>query len=302
MREKILLLILFLSILSCAYFYFKNPRLFLLFFRTIRLSRHLYYSLIFIAGFLLGLKISGHSLQPLYLTAGFFLINILFAASLIINNINDKKIDALNTKDNILNSNGFTSRAYYALFFILSGLSLILSLAMSLKVFLITVLIHFFSWIYSSPPLHLKKVFLINTLIIAFSSLLALLLGFMEAAGTIQSFPASLAATMIAALFFAFNTKDVNDYKGDKQYGIKTVVTVFGPKKGRTVTAVAAFAGYLLVPVLLNAYSVIVPSAVFGAVTYAVINTRSKKINETLIFALFFAYSAVFIFINPVIR
>jgi 4-hydroxybenzoate polyprenyltransferase len=291
---------LFLSVLSCVYFYFRSPKVFLLFFRTMRLSRHIYYSVIFTGGYLLGVKISGFGFGVVYFISGLLLINILFAASLVVNNIYDKQIDALNSKDNILNSRGFTLGRYYMFFYALLGLSLPLSFAVSLKVFFITALIHFFSWTYSCPPLRLKKVFLVNTLLIAISTLLAMLLGFAASADSIRLFPAGLALAVIAVLFLFFNTPDVNDYKGDKKHGVKTMVTVFGQAKGRLITAVSAFAGYLLVPILLNAYGLLIPSAIIGAVTYMLINMKTRKINETLIFALFFAYAAAFAFINPV--
>lgn len=300
MREKLLIIILFITVLSCLYFYFTKPRLFIIFIKTMRLSRHVYYTVIFSGGYFLGLKRSGLFIEPFIFIAGIFLINLLFASSLAINNIFDRKIDSANSKENILNSGAITQRGYYAFFFTLLGLSLLLSLAVSEKVFFITALIHFFSWIYSSPPLHLKKVFLANTFLIALSSLLAMLLGFAAAADFIAQFPINPALTLIIVLFLSFNTKDVNDFKGDKKYGVKTIVTVFGRTRGKIITAALALAGYLLVPVLLNTYSLLVPSAIFGGVTYAVINTKTSRINETMIFGLFFAYAAVFAFmISP---
>ena len=241
-------------------------------------------------------------MKPVFLISGIFLMNLLFASSLAINNIYDRDIDALNSKDSMLSAKGFGIKKYWILFFVLLALSVFVSAAMLLAVFALTLVIHIVSWIYSSPPLHLKKVFIVNTALIAFSTLLAMLLGFAAASGAILLFPPGLALTILIVLTLSFNTKDVNDYKGDKKYGVKTIVTVFGEKKGRMITAVLAFAGYLLVPVLLNAYTLLIPSAALGAVTYAVINTKAKKINEPLIFALFFAFAAGFVFVNPVVR
>ncbi len=302
MREKILLLFLLLSTAVLVYLYFRNPRVFVLFFRTMRASRHAYYTVIFAAGYLLGVKISGTIFNTVVFVSGILLMNVLFASSLAINNVYDKKIDALNDKDNILNSSGLGLHDYYILFFSLMGVSLVISTAVSFMVLLLAIVIHITSWIYSSPPLHLKKVFILNTLLIAFSTLLAMALGFAASSGSVVLFPPGLAFTVIIVLTLAFNTKDVNDYKGDKKHGVKTIVTVFGQKKGRMITAVLAFAGYLLVPVLLNAYGLLIPSAAFGGITYAVINTKKRRINETLIFGLFFAFAAVFAFVNPNIR
>jgi 4-hydroxybenzoate polyprenyltransferase len=142
MREKILLLFLFLSAAALVYFYFRNPRVFLLFFRTMRASRHAYYSVIFAAGYLLGVKISGAVFNTVVFTSGILLMNVLFASSLAINNVFDKKIDDLNDKDNILNSSGLGLRDYYILFFSLISVSLAISAAVSFMVLLLTVVIH----------------------------------------------------------------------------------------------------------------------------------------------------------------
>jgi 4-hydroxybenzoate polyprenyltransferase len=300
MQGTMLILLMLLSSAVVFFLYYKHPGQTSVFFRTMRLSRHLYYTFIFAAGFFLGQKISGTPFSFVFFISGIFLINLLFSASLIINNIYDKKIDEINQKANALNSHAVIIKNYYIILFILACMSLVFSIIMSIKVLIAAVLISFFSYIYSSPPLRLKRVFLLNTLIISFSTILALALGFVSTPAKFSLLPMRPVVTLFAVLFLAFNTKDVNDFIGDKKYGINTIMTLFGPSKGKKITALLAFAGYLLVPILLNAYALLIPSCICGVLTYSVITSRSKKINETSVFIIFFIYAALFLFINPI--
>lgn len=275
----------------------------LLILKTARWSRHVYYSAITSAGFFLAQQKAALPDKKflLFFIAGLVLINLLFAASMILNNVFDTKIDSVNKKENALNYRTLEQKEYFILYFILLGLSLALSALMSVFVFAAAVVIHLAAYVYSCPPARIKNVFPFNTLLIAFSTFLALILGFIIPAGpkVFALFPWKFGITLFFGVALAFNTKDVNDYEGDKKYGVQTLMTLLGPKKGKFVIALLAAAGYLLVSFIAGSVNLVAASLVIGLATFFVIILPKKRINEALIFILFFIYAAVFIFLKP---
>jgi len=147
----------------------------------------------------------------------------------------------------------------------------------------------------------MKKFFPLNIILIAFSSVLALILGF-SASNELKiffNFPLKLSIAMLIVLSLAFNVKDINDYKGDKKYKVKTLMTILGFEKGKKIIAGLAFGGYIFFPVLLNSGILLMYSFFFGALTFFAILKSKNKVNEPIIFAILFIYLFVFILHKP---
>jgi 4-hydroxybenzoate polyprenyltransferase len=275
--------------------------------KTTRWSRHIYYSAMTAAGLFISLDNSPHADRfPVYLISGLVLINMLFASSIILNNIFDTKIDSMNEKENTLNHSGITKKEYIILYFILLALSIALSAIIDLssdlyRYTLITAfVIHLSAYVYSCPPFRVKKFFPFNTLLIAFSTVLALVLGFIiYARYPAPVFPRKLCIAFFTGISLAFNTKDVNDYEGDKKYGVETIMTLLGPKKGKLLTAALALAGYLLVSFIAGSVWLVAASLIPGLATFFLVALPKKHINEPAVFALFFVYAAFFIYLKP---
>jgi 4-hydroxybenzoate polyprenyltransferase len=266
------------------------------FLASLRLSRHIYYTAVFAAGFFTAAKSWPRDIYPP--AAGAVIINLLFASSLVINNIYDSAIDDVNRKGNTANLGGISHKGYYAAYCLICGSAIFLSLAVSLAVFIVTAVIIAASWGYSSPPLRIKKIFPLNIMMISFSTLLAMALGFACSPGK-ALLPVRFGTALFAALAMAFNTKDINDYAGDKKYGVKTIMTIYGPEKGRAIISFLAFAGYLAVAGFSGAPILFIPAIICGAITALYIRLSKGMVNEPFIFALFFVFAAVFVFIHP---
>jgi 4-hydroxybenzoate polyprenyltransferase len=261
---------------------------------SLRISRHVYYSAVFCAGYYMAMRICDAQFSVYPFIYGFVLINILFATSLMLNNYYDSAIDDVNKKCNLLNEPGVSRPEYLSTFFFLSAASVAISLSISMPVFLTAIAIHASSWIYSSPPLRIKRFFPFNTLLIAFSTCLALVLGYFIPGGIFYRLPFTAITVFAGLLFLAFNVKDVNDCEGDKKYSVQTLMTLLGAEKGRFATAALAYSAYLLVPLLLQNRFMLVPSIILGGATFYVV-MRKGKINEPIIFLLMFIYAVVFI-------
>jgi 4-hydroxybenzoate polyprenyltransferase len=299
-------LLAFIAILSIAGAV-TAPKKAMLIFRTARWSRHIYYSAMTAAGMFYSLGNSPRSyLFLLYFISGIVLINLLFGASIILNNIYDVKIDSINEKENTLNHSGITQKEYIILYFILLAASIAIALIIDLssnsnRYTLITALvIHLCAYAYSCPPLRIKKLFPFNTLLIAFSTILAILLGIIiYAPNPFPPLPWKLGLAFFLGIALAFNTKDVNDYEGDKKYGIQTLMTLLGPKKGKPAIGLLALAGYVLVSLITGSVWLVAASLILGIATFCLVALPKKHINEPAIFAMFFIFAAVFMFLKP---
>jgi 4-hydroxybenzoate polyprenyltransferase len=282
------------------FFIIKNFRGF---FYDSRPSRFIYYSVIFGCGFFLGIiksgALSGISLWVNFLS-GLFLINVLFLSSTILNNVYDKDIDRYNKKPNPLIGT-ISKKDYMKIYYICFFSSLLVSLSLNITSFFITLIILVTAFIYSCPPLRVKRFFPFNIILIGFSSVLALFLGFASSNEfkIIYDFPYRLGIAMLIVLSLAFNVKDINDYKGDKKYKIKTIMTLFGYKKGKIITALLAFSGYVLLPVLLDFKVMLFYSFIFGALTFIIIIKSKNVVNESVVFSVFFIYLFIFILHKP---
>jgi 4-hydroxybenzoate polyprenyltransferase len=271
------------------------------FLRSLRITRIIHYSVIFSLGFLMSVIQTDRRGyfrtydQFLYFFSGLVLINLLFCSSMMLNNIFDCDIDLVNSKLNAINTGQAGRGGHYLIFAVCSLFSLAISMLSSMTVFYVSSAILFIAYIYSCPPLRLKKIFPLNILLISFSTVIAMFLGYCySSSGTFGSFNCRLGIVCFTVLALAFNVKDINDLEGDKKYGVTTIMTLAGSKNGRLIISFLAFSGYILLPVLMTMKIMILPAMAAGVVTVILINTKQPKINEGLIMAVFFIFAGVF--------
>ncbi len=283
------LIFLFLLALSIFYLFIKNTALAMRFISKLKLSRHIYYTAIFFLGMLLACaagETTARCLSAGQLFYGALLINLLFAASEVLNDIYDVNIDMINNKKNTLLCGGISSDAGLKVFFGLFFFSLAFAFLSGAAVFVSALFIHALSYSYSAPPLRLKAKFPANAFLIGFASIAALFCGFTFSAGAglLNRFPFYHSFILFTALTCAFTVKDINDYEGDKQNNIMTIPVLFGREKGRKIIAFLALFSYLFLPAALKSWLLIIPGLVFGSATAALIYFSGKKLNETLVF------------------
>ncbi|HPI03149.1 MAG TPA: UbiA family prenyltransferase [Candidatus Goldiibacteriota bacterium] len=289
------LIILILLALSIIYLFIKNGSLAMRFILKLKFTRHVYYTSVFFLGMLLAFstaKITADSLGTVQFFYGALLINLLFAASEVLNDIYDVNIDIINNKKNTLLGSDIQKNAGLKVFFGLFLFSLSFASLSGAAVFVTALLIHALSYFYSAPPLRLKAKFPANAFLIGFASIAALFCGFtfVTGSGFLNKFPYYQSLILFAALTCAFTVKDINDYEGDKKNNIMTLPVLFGKEKGRKITAFAALFSYLFLPAALKAYFLLVPGAIFGSATAVLIYFSEKKLNESLVFLFLFLF------------
>lgn len=144
------------------------------------------------------------------------------------------------------------------------------------------------SYVYSVPPLRLRRLPLVPSFLIGVACLATILAGyfFISTNKEIQAFPIMLSIGIVVMVTLAINFKDIKDIEGDKRNGILTIPNIF-PKYGIQIVALLFSLSILLVPIFLSfylLYIISIPSAIIG---YKMI-TRKPYIEKYIFILRFF--------------
>lgn len=156
------------------------------------------------------------------------------------------------------------------------------------------------TYLYSKPPLRLRRFIFLSSLLIAASVVLALFMGFMLFAEnqSLAAFPRNIILATLILFTLSVNSKDLKDYFGDKADHILTLPTILGQKKGKLILASLNFLTFPLVTTLLSRnFALLLLALGFGTVAFLL--TYDEKTNEHVIFvpyALFMILLLVFSF------
>lgn len=147
-------------------------------------------------------------------------------------------------------------------------------------------------YVYSAPPLRLKRVPVIGTFLVALAQLAALAAGFyfVSASPFVSAFPPQLIVLTLVFFTLLTGVKDIKDIDGDRAEGITTVPVILGPYAGRIVVASAVVVAFLSVPTILVSPPLFIPSLIAGALGYYFVVAEHYK--EWKVFVLYFAYVA----------
>ena len=149
-------------------------------------------------------------------------------------------------------------------------------------------------YIYSAPPLRMKRVPVLASALIAGAALCTFLAGYMllSADKDLEQFPRALALFIMLVFTLGVNMRDIKDIAGDRAQGIMTLPILFG-RYGTQVTGALFSLSFLIVPVFFH-----LPRLMFAALPAAgaayVIAVR-KPYQEKGVFILYFLFIAVMI-------
>ena len=148
-------------------------------------------------------------------------------------------------------------------------------------------------YIYSAPPLRLKRVPLLATFFIALASLSATAAGFYFASPDQLAieFPGRLLLLVIIFFTLITNVKDIKDIDGDRAAGIATIPTMFSEGIGKTVVGAIVVIAFLSVPAILASAALFIPSLIAAGVGYYFV--IAEPYHERRIFVLYFIYAIV---------
>lgn len=134
-------------------------------------------------------------------------------------------------------------------------------------------------FLYSSPPLKLKKFPIVNPFLVALNSLIVVMIGFFTVMpfAQLREFPAKMAFLIIIFYTLIANIKDIKDVESDKKTGIKTLPVIFGEEKGKFICGVLFFIAFLAIPIFLGKMFLLVPAAIIGILGFFFV-IKDKKI------------------------
>ncbi len=249
----LLIIIIFVTIL----FYLVKRRYLIEIIKDIRPYRMMHFQMMFFLGLAIGHRLSPTGLTGDVLSIILTLISILFAClfSLFVNNIVDYDIDKVSNKERPLVTGSISLKTYKkisALFFLLAVTYSLAAGYISLF-FIIIFMGNYF--LYSVPPLRLKRIPILSKLPIALNSLLLLFLGH-SFTGELLDLPVMIPIFFFTVYTLGINFIDIKDHEGDKKEGIKTIPVLLGLKKAKLLIgaffALAVFSSYFLIEELIS--------------------------------------------------
>lgn len=206
---------------------------------SLRLERFSIYMGLFVFGFLVVLKQNSIAFEVINLfdMQKFFLallsLLLLFAYSTILNNIYDQEIDRISNQERPLVKDYIQVQMYHQIKNSFLFFALLCALSVNEQFFLLSLFIFSLSYIYSAPPLRLKKHFVTANLILSSIAVTVFLLGFslVEANMSFINSNKILLLFIFAFVFISANIKDIKDIQGDKKEGVTTLVILLGEEK-----------------------------------------------------------------------
>ncbi len=263
---------------------------------NMRLTRTCHYMLLCLVGVLTCCAAAPVSdIFALIRIAGALLsVGFAFQFSVVTNDIFDVDCDRISNASRPLAKGVLEKREYLIIAFVYLSFSLLLAYWVSETSLMAIVLFIACYFLYSAPPLRLKRFFPLSAFIIGLEALLSFIAGVfaLERTGLSGHLSAPLLWLILTVFFLSSNIKDLKDREGDRATGIPTLPVWLGEKWGRNLIALLVFLSYCLVPIVLPlafpGLHVLVVSVVFGLGSLIYIVKKNAK--EEVIFLIYFLY------------
>ncbi len=222
-----------------------------------------------------------------------------FHASVAVNDLFDEEGDRVSGERRPLVEGTLTRRDLTAQGLVFSAAALLLALNVKYSTFLFMTLALVLSFVYSAPPLRLKRFPFVSSLTLGLVSLAACLVGFSLYAEerALALFPSPMAWVIVLSFGLGFAAKDIKDVEGDEATGVRTLPVLLGPTSGRVAVAALVFLGYLSVAVLLPYRVLAVPAVLLGLGSAATVLAWRKPQLAELLLAVCLLFTAAVAFV-----
>lgn len=282
---QVFLVLVFLISLPLAFAW--NRQYFLALLKDMRAVRIAHFVLMFFLGFFLALKSFPVGVETFF--AIFPLLTSIFFACLFVlssNNIADLKIDMVSNRTRPLAAGTIPDKTYSRMSLAFLALALAYAFFSCLYSFLTIIVFVTAYSLYSLPPARLKRIPLFSKAILAFNSLLFVVLGYSLLSPGLVFFPFWLFPIFLIGFSLSMNFIDFKDVEGDKKAGIMTLPVLFGEKKAKLFTGLFFLATHISFCLVLNK-SFLPLLLVLGIVQLFLINR--KNYDENPVFLLYLA-------------
>jgi len=195
------------------------------------------------------------------------------------NDIHDEKIDTISNPNRPLVTKELSKKDLETASKIFLGLAILSAYASSHYVLFFTCLFVVVYFIYSNPPLRLKRVPILSSFLISVACLSVLMAGFflINPDKNIVAFPPRLVLAVLIFYTFISNFRDIKDVEGDRAMGVKTLPVLFGVKKAKKLIAGTGFILFLLIPLYLKSYFLVLPALATGLLSSYFITTEDYR-------------------------
>ena len=195
------------------------------------------------------------------------------------NDIYDETIDIVSNKDRPVISKELSKNDMEVaskIFLLFAFLSAYASGHYALFFTFLFLLIYF---IYSNPPLRLKRFIIVNSGLVGLACLAVIMMGFflVTPEKNILSFPPGLILAIIIFFTAVTNIRDIKDIEGDRADGIKTLPVLLGAEKSKKLIAGIIIFFFLLLPWYFHFPFLVVPSIITSLLSWYFINEKNYK-------------------------
>ncbi len=296
------LYLLIMSFLSPWIFYLHNKKFFTAILKDIRILRLMHFELMFIFGVFLAWKLSGGaiiipSFQDIFFYVIFVLLAILYAClfSAFGNNLADRQIDRISNKARPTVSMEIPTEKYEKLSWIFFFMALFYSLVVNFTSFFLILLFIGNFFLYSMPPLRLKRIPFFSKIFISLNSLVLVIMGYLFMGGK-ERIPGNIVLFFLVFFTAALNLIDIKDFEGDRHAGIKTLPTILGLEKSKKLIGLLVFLAYLSIYLVCPDMNLFVFSVILGAVQFVLITRKNYNERPILLLYLLTLLTVIFYF------
>jgi 4-hydroxybenzoate polyprenyltransferase len=206
------------------------------------------------------------------------------------NDIYDEKIDIISNPDRPFISNALSRNDMDAISKIFLLFAILSAYASSHYTLFFVCFYLFVYYIYSNPPLRLKRYVMLNSFLVSLACLSTILGGFFIVSNNklIITFPFNLVLAIILFFTTVSNIRDIKDIDGDRADGIKTLPVLLGEKKSKKIIAGMICFFFLIIPWYFNISFLLIPSIIASVLSWYFIN--KKNYVEWKSFVVYMAY------------
>ena len=234
------LVLVYLFVALTALFFIWNRSIFVAAIKNLRWLRLGHYWLMLLAGMSLAGFKAGNMDLAVFLNFMLICIAIIFAGfySIVTNDVNDVQIDKISNPNRPMVTRTIPKKTYESVARTTLYLALLYSASVNMLSFAVISIVLLNYYIYSAPPLRLKRYLYVSKFVISINTMLILLLGYGIVNADIFEFPRSIIAFVLIVYTACINFIDIKDYEGDKKARIRTVPVVIGLDNSKKVIGV----------------------------------------------------------------
>ncbi|MBU6500465.1 MAG: UbiA family prenyltransferase [Patescibacteria group bacterium] len=265
-----------------------------------RMIHAVYYYAILVSGFLVAINLTGSIIAFGWLDS-FSLLSLAVASfcarmfAVGINDLYDIEIDKISHPKRPLPSKTLTEGDIKDanLFFLIWAL--VGAFIVGHYVFFMMLVIISVSYIYSAPPLRLKRIPLFANFLMSLAYFSLFASGFFMASAdqSIRALPIRYLFLITIVFTLGTTVKDLKDIDGDRAAGVMTIPVIIGRNNGRRIIGLLLSSAFFLVPIILNIRTILIPSLIAAIAGYLIVVSNHYK--DNFIFILYIAYIIVII-------